>query len=269
MPNLSVTDRRGLTVNPAFSIPGSSKIDVFSYSRGADGTMALCGNAFAYDGSHARYIGWISGDGTTQSAIRMGPYLPNLITAAPDGTLWTLGYELIDGSERKPGVDVNAGAIRHFDKTGKQLGAYVPRSSIGSKVDLAYGELVASVDRVGWYSYEHGQERAYIEVTKPGTVTRFPQPKADPNSYWQLSGIALTASNRVFVSIQVDDGRVKLYTLDREKQEWVLVPSPPAFAGTKGVRLLGAEGDELAFLLPDLHDGPQPQTVAFFKAIGY
>ena len=146
-------DRSGnLVFNSGFSIPDAAHTNVYSYARGGDGTVALCGVAFASDGRRAPYVAWIAADGSAQHVIRTEPYTPNLISIAPDGTLWTVGYELNAEAGEESGVDPNAGVLRHFERSGKAIAAYIPRSSIGNSVllDSINGFLSSSSDRVGW-----------------------------------------------------------------------------------------------------------------------
>lgn len=80
-------DRNGRVVfNSTFTVPEADHTYVRGFSRGADGSVALCGLAFRNDGRGAPFLATISADGVSQQIIRTGPYVPNVMSVAPDGT---------------------------------------------------------------------------------------------------------------------------------------------------------------------------------------
>jgi len=259
-------DRSGKVVfNAAFSIPGSARTSVRGYARGADGTLALCGSSLASDGRSAPFFAWIPADGGSQEVVRTEPYTPNLITVAPDGTFWTVGRELNSRLSEKDSVNLNAGVLRHFDRSGKTLGAYLPRSGFENPVELGLinGYLAASADRVGWFHYmETTGEGAYVEISRHGELTVYPIPRL-PNikNALQVDGMALTDANDVFVSMR-DVGAhsgFSIFWLNRSMKKWLQVAVSPGVTGDAAM-LYGASGSELVLRLPD----DPPSTLHFF-----
>ena len=60
------------------------------------------------------------------------------MSLAPDGTAWAVGYELTsEGDEPTDAGD--KGVIRHFDRSGKQIGAFVKRSTLSSEIVVMWG----------------------------------------------------------------------------------------------------------------------------------
>jgi hypothetical protein len=261
-------DRTGAVVfNSEFSIPGATHTSVRSWARGTGGTVALCGSSYASDGRGAPFIAWFSADGDSEHIIRTDPYTPNLIAVAPDGTVWTVGHELYRRSERRGGVDLNAGVLRHFDRSGKTSGAFLPRSSFKSPLELLGGSgyLAVSADRVGWFHYngEVNGEGAYVEVTPGGEIASYPIPRLPTLKHRvDVSGLALTDAGDVFVSMTdvAADSAFSIFQLNRATKEW----SPVVLAGVCGsyARLYGASGSELVFRVPEDPAG----TFRFFSA---
>lgn len=261
-------DRGGaLVFNAAFYIPEAAHTYVRNWARGADGTLALCGSSFASDGRGAPFIAWISADGVSQEVIRTEPYTPNLIAVSPDGTFWTVGRELNSRLSERSGVDLNAGVVRHFDRSGKTLGAFMPRSSLRNPGELGAnsGYLAASAERVGWFHYdvEANGKGAYVEISPGGDITSYPIPRLpSPNPLVQVSGMAMTDSGDVFV-VMYDVGAhtgFSIFRLNRSTKDW----SPVTLSGVTGdfALLYGASGSDLAFRVP----GDPLSTVRFFSA---
>ncbi len=107
----------------SFSIPGARLITVHGFSRGADGTLAICGDAFHTDGRVAPYLAILSANGEDLQIVRPFPYHPHRAVVASDGTVWTLGIEDSEDPKIPFANRINpiAGAIRRFDKSGKLL----------------------------------------------------------------------------------------------------------------------------------------------------
>jgi len=244
-----------------FSIPGASNTAVDGFARGADGTLALCGRSYASDGRGAPFIAWIAADGNSQQVIRTAPYHARVIAVAPDGTLWTVGKELnADGSE-KSGVNPEAGVVRHFDRSGKSLGAFIPRSSIPDPTHLTNQQslLAASADRAGWLHYDHSNRGAYVEISPDGSITTYPIPQIQAKGM-RLGGIAFTASGDVFAEVDDLNGssNFSLFALNRSAGQWLPVSIP---ATGRWALLLGASGNELALTYGP---GSSYSTIHFF-----
>ncbi len=260
-------DRNGKQVfNLPLTIPDAVRRNVYSYARGAEGTFAACGLAYAADGRQAPYLAWVSADGTQQKVIRTSPYHPFLVAVAPDGTLWTVGRELNSELGEK-GVNLNAGVLRHYDREGRMLDSFLPRSGFKDPVVLgSSGHLAVSRDRVGWLceNAESIEGSAYIEINSLREITRYPLPKipgsAAPVAIYSSMGMSL--NGEVFVVTdsrnKKDDG-APILTLDRSKSEWSKAPLPVT-AKPNWVYIYGADQD-FAFLV----GGDNKSAVRFFR----
>jgi len=195
--------------------------------------------------------------------------MSSVVAAAPDDTLWAVGYELNfdDGSER--GVNLDGGVVRHFDRNGKTLGAFVPRSSIEdiSHLSLQFSMLAATADRVGWlhYDYKGKAHGAYVEISRDGNFASYPLPEPrepQPHYLLELGGMAITDSGDTFVVVKNRTNHVQsdftLLALNRSAGRWMPVRMVPAPA--KAGEVLGSNGNELAFWL----SGSGYSTVHFF-----
>jgi len=256
VPALVAFGKEGRAVfSTSFSVPESSSTWIWSYARGKDGMLALCGSAWAADGRGAPFLAWVSPDGVNAQIAQVGLYNPKNIVVAPDGTFWTVGREIIDGKESPPGVDRNGYVIRHFDREGKPLKGYIPRSEIMDPIRFALTRsyLVSSQDRVGWYSYGDSEVGEYIEVTYTGAVTRYPLPefyRNNPRAH--ITGVAMTETGQVFVVLAPAQSPPRpsyLYTLDRGARQWRVVSTPPSLNTGKPIGLHGADGIDLVFQL--------------------
>ena len=263
-------NRDGRPISSAgFSIPEAFKTSIDGFARGADGTVALCGQSYASDGRGAPFIALISADGDPQRVIRTEPYMPAVVAVAPDGTLWTVGHELNFDSHSEKGVNREAGVLRHYDRNGKSLGAFIPRSSIKdiSHFTLPFSMLAATADRVGWLHYDvRGRAPgAYIEISRDGNVSSYPlpQPQGAQPYFLDLGGMAITDAGDVFAVVNnftnKQPSSFTLVVLNRSEGLWLPVRMP---VSASSARLYGSNGNELAFWLAT--GGGGYSTVHFF-----
>jgi hypothetical protein len=117
---------------------------------------------------------------------------------------------------------------------------------------LFAGFLVATKDRVGWYSSIHGAGN-YVEFS---TQTMKPEeypglPKLSANGL--VVGFALTESGKAFVSFEDHAAPAapsatyhhrRVYMFDRPTSSWVPVQAP-AIAGEQEPHLLGSSGEQI------------------------
>jgi hypothetical protein len=243
-PLLHVFDQSGQQIaTRSTGVPGAVRVHVNSAGRGLDGAIAICGDAFDAQGRVTPFLSIVSLDGNSSTVVRTAPYEPFRVAVVPDGTVWTEGFELIDGKEG-PGVDRQAGVLRHFDKSGRQIGSLVQRSTAGSALRLMNSFLAASADgRVGWQSgRDPGQPPAYYEIAKDGAVTEYPGvPLADRAT--RISGIALTDDGNTYLATYRSGGPgFRLFRLDRTGRGWAPVGVPD---GIKAFHLYGAQSNGL------------------------
>jgi|GEM_PF-4232489 hypothetical protein len=90
---ISTYDRSGQRVSTlSFTVPGAKQVSVRGFTRGTDGTIALCGRVEDHEGRSASYLAWISADGTEKQVIRTSPFLAWRVAFAADGTNLDAGH---------------------------------------------------------------------------------------------------------------------------------------------------------------------------------
>jgi hypothetical protein len=218
-------------------ILGASLINVYNgFARSADGYLAVSGSAYADNNVGTVFLMLISPVGP-QVVIRTSPYAARAVTFAPDGTVWTAG-EVVNGPEAKQDYNI----IRRFDRNGNLLGGALPRSTLpGGGLHPSSGSyIMASKDRIGWYSRVAGQ---YIEFSLDGKeIARY------PHQISSTAGAALCDDNSVWVGVQAKDnqGRMSwaISSLDRNNATWSEVKQsiPTHLYGCSGTTLVADTG---------------------------
>ena len=244
-------DRSGAELSPkVFAVPGATTTHLEQVGRTGDGVVVACGTAYDREGRGGGFVAWIGKSAAESTIIRTFPYVPYLLAVAPDNTVWTQGLEMVKGVEHRAPVNADHGLIRHFENSGKEIGSFIPRSSLPGKfVGLFQGMLAVSEGRVGWYSQDNG----YIEVARDGNVTRYP---LAPGLGHRASTLALTENGAVLVTGQISDGGANpatkrgdsvLYMLNRSDGQWKAVKPPPPVDSSQGLAIHGVEGNMIAF----------------------
>jgi hypothetical protein len=244
-PTIHILDRNGAETSTfTFSIPGAGRINLYdnSVARGLDGSLALIGTTYSNDSTGAMFVAWVSLDRREQTIIRTTPYFPEAVTVASDGTIWVAG-ELMKRKPEKP--DYSQELIRHYDKTGKLLGAFLPWSTLEmnsafSPTPSVRSVLVSAKDRVGWYS---PGANTYIEFSLAGSViNRFRTVHHDPSN---LITVALCEDGSVFASTgimrDVEQTNWGILTLNRQQSDWTLLPRKE-----QSGMLFGCDGERIA-----------------------
>jgi hypothetical protein len=235
-------DRHGKLVSQfTFSIPDAGLTAVTSFARAWDGSLVIDGTAISNDSRGASFVAWVSADGGEQSIVRTSPFVPSALTVAMDGTVWVAGSDV---SRDRP-IDHNQDLIRHYEKSGKLLGSYVPWSSLGTDFHTGPPSMrsifVASKDRVGWYA---PLAHMYIEFSLNGAMLS--QVKTADHPKNDLVTVALCDDGGVFASTRiVGDNHQQtgwgIFTLDRQRGEWSYTRRDERWG-----MLLGCEGTTLA-----------------------
>jgi len=243
-PTLSVYDQSGAEVQRvAVQIPGARLVTTLDnhFARSADGYLAVTGWAYGLGDRAANFLAVISPDGANQTAVRTDPYAPKALTFASDGSIWTAGLEKNADGIYKEGIFKEPGAdyfvIRRFDRSGKLLGSAVPRGLLPEPAPLEGSRLIASKDRVGWFS---PMARRYTEFSLDGKQLGSYSHNV---SIYDVAGIALCDDGGVWLSVKADPsgktGETILMSLDREHGTWSGGNRRP------GVYLLGCTGTTL------------------------
>ncbi len=232
---LFAVDREGRREEIPFAIEDASWIYVDGVGAGADGAIVLAGGYQRPGSRHNSFVAWIAPDRKRRTVIEAWPYVPNEVTVAADGTIWTAGH-LMD--ETKIGI-ATPNVIRRFDTAGKMLGSVTVRArgrETGKDATLT-SHLMASRDRVGWFT--NGCE--YIEFSLDGAeLNRFDGP-AGLAGDWR-GGIGLSADNDLVVG-RYGDETLRLWSFDRQARAWVPASLPEDMA--RGNAILGFDGTTL------------------------
>jgi hypothetical protein len=251
-PLLTVYDSKGRTVSTvAFTIPDAIRATISGFSHGANGTIAICGEATDAEGRTGHLIAWVGADGQSQRIVRTDPYRPIGLAVASDGTIWTTGYEyLSDNRTLNPAAQV----IRRWNTSGEMVGGYVPQTEFtdvrASVIPTNY--FVAGGDRVALFSDREGR---YLEISLSGNVTAISGLQL-PGGRHHVIGMALTSDGETLVSCFYPDNRSwAVVRLDAQNKQWIPVTSgqnPP-------VHLYGSDGNQIV----GKHGGP-PGSFRFF-----
>jgi hypothetical protein len=228
---LTSYDRNGhLITTAALQVPDGVRTLAFGFTGNHEGTLAICGLEFGATSNEVPFISW-RGANSQSRLILTAPYRPHKIVIAPDGTLWTVGYQ---GTRESP--DPGALVIRQWDPVNaKVIAAYVPQSRFTDPLlSVASGDLlVAAGNRVAWYSPPEGR---YFE-TAGGILTEVDGLDTPGTRF--AAGAALTDGGRFFIESGVT------YELDRAGKRWVAYKGPFIDQGRRLFDLFGAEGHQL------------------------
>ncbi len=243
------------------NIPGAAHFWPGDFDRGSDGSIVFAGGSYSANGQAAPFIAWISPDGKTSRVIGTYPYHPSMISVAPDGTVWTVGCEMINHRSNAPGLDPNAGVLRHFDTTGKFIGSVESQSGYVKEHKtnrLFSGFLIATGDRVAWYSTREGKDSRYIEFStesmKPSSYKGLPTLPGTG----MVTGFALTDASVPYLCVERSNPHSRTtYFFDRDKSEWIALDVPVIGDPPGTPRLIGSDGEQLVLL--------QGHSAAFFN----
>jgi hypothetical protein len=220
-----------------FTIPGARLMEIDDWDRAADGAIGLSGSATDAEGRLSGFIAWISPDGMRSEVIQTLLYGPMHLAFAPDGTIWTAGRETLRADSGV--LRLSASVIRHFERSGKTLGSFVPQATILDR-NVLYNIrswLRASSDRVAWYS-----GGKYVELAPDGRLVA----DITIRSPGDETGFALTEKGEAFLSSEAGS-QLAVHILDRSTGSWRLVlqrtmtPGSPIDFGF----VCGADGSRL------------------------
>jgi hypothetical protein len=238
-------------------IPDAETVDVASFARGADGTVAICGNLYDHVGRGSGFLELFSASGEDLGLTRLYPYSPRRVAVASDGTVWTTGLEVTDAKETTP---PGGGVLRHFDRHGQLLGSFIPRSTFSSRFAVQYGKLRSAKGRIGWYSGPFmGPGSRFYEIGPDGQVRSYPTIDVRPKE--ELTGLGLTDDGRTYVTLK--DNAVpfswRMLSIGGPGQTWIEEKLPSQVGHI--FLLFGAEGDRLVIHHQDW------STMAFLKVL--
>ena len=250
-PTFYTLDREGQLISEVTAaIPESAHISVGTCDRRDDNSIVFIGQAWSAYGQPTPLIGMISGGGKTERVIRTAPYWPYMLSIAADGIFWTLGYEMVNHKTSAPQLDPNAGVLRHFDRSGKLLGASGPQSQFmklytGYRLDDGY--IAVTNDRIGWYAPRSGAGGQYVEIDLNSMTPRSYPGLPDLPQLSLVVCFRLTESGNAFLAVYDNKAeRSTTYMFDRATLKWVPLKGPAA-SPRNAPYPIGVDGEQLVF----------------------
>lgn len=217
-PILWTVDRQGVRESVAVDIPQAGYIGVRDVAAGPDGSLVAVGLAISDDSRKGVFLTWISPDKARQVITQVWPYDPEVLTVAPDGTIWAVGAVLNDHH-----VVVNPNVLRHYTQSGQVLASTIVRNvrkNGGGLYSVSSGSaLMASTDRIGWLTETCQYIEFSFDAVQLNTYTC-------PNGYTSIhdvAGVALSSANDLLVGGKWPATLPPL-ELDRGTGTWKPVP---------------------------------------------
>jgi hypothetical protein len=234
------------------AVPGASSYFFGDFDRSPDGTIVFAGGSYSSVGEAAPFLVWLSPDGKQENVVSTTPYFPISVSVAPDGTVWTLGHEMINHNSKAAGLDPGAGVLRHFDKSGKLIQSIFPQSGFRTQKQLArinFGRIFVSADRIYWFtagsddvSYAEISTSTFAQQTYPGVpVSSGP---GIENQLRQILGVTVTDNGTAYLSL---NGYPAPYVRDSGSAQWFPVQFTSGSKIVGRPRLIGANGNEVLF----------------------
>jgi hypothetical protein len=228
-PIVYTIDRDGRRDEFLFTFEGFARIWIHNIAGSPDGEIAIVGSAYTNDNQLTTFLARVASDRKRQLITRTWPYVPRVVTFAPDGTVWTIGGLKKNEDNTR---DVSSHFVRHFDRTGRVIWSSTVRVR-GPEVGGETASILrASRDRIGWLT----QDGEYIEFSLDGAETgRWDLP--GHAGFLETTGFALSDENDVIVG-HFGKGHAELLELDRDAQAWARVTLPkdytPSWAWVMG-----------------------------------
>jgi len=229
-PQVAVYGRDG---SPAFRYAPPANASVHNVAVDTDGWAAAA--LEFHDGRvpDRGGIGIVDRTGAPVLTIELEEYVPYGVAFAPDHSVWSIGGRMLLSNAAAPDYEM----LRHYSREGRELGRYLPRSSIAA-TDSAHQIVGISMlriagGRVGAYLHHREPKDAlWVETTLDGKeIGRW---SANLNGFPS----ALTADREVYA--QTVSG---VMMLDRASGQW----KATAISGPGP--LIGSDGRDLVFLV--------------------
>lgn len=220
-----------LAYQTSIEVPDGSHPVAYDLDFNAEGEAVVAASALSDQSKLLAGLLFLDRTGRQTGFTSTFPYFPGHLAIAPDGSIWTLGWQNNHEDYRM---------VRHFSAGGAQLGAFLPRSAFPAGIEPggpgAGPQISATSDRIDVLgeSGKQGPSMEWVELDWNGNVLdrlRMEDQVAD------VVAFAVTDDHRVFLSGLNNE----VYELDRAAQVWKLIrKSGPT-------RLLGADGKDLVF----------------------
>ena len=162
--------------SPALRLVGGKERSLTNAAVDTDGT-AVAGVSRISNAATVGGVAVFDHTGVLLREFGTGEYVPTQLCFGPDHSLWTIGWK--DGNTADSAKDFFI--LRHYSLDGKELGAYLPRSSLPvtdagetPEASRALGRwgLRISKDRVGAFLYYVGRKgHLWVETGFDGKET--------------------------------------------------------------------------------------------------
>jgi len=217
---------------------GDSRVEVMSVAIDDDGTLAISRVGLPKIGIDIR-----DSSGNLIRSIDTGRYMPAQLSFGQDHSLWSFGWQR-DATRPEIADRQDYATVRKYLASGKQVGAYLPRSLFPAGLEPGEAgwqqrRITVTSDRVGIHAYSGnlGSQKEWVELDLNGNLTgRWRLDQSD-----EFRGVALTSDGQAYV--QRSDPKKKsrsVFRLNRATSEWEPVNSPD-------LELYGSDGDKLVF----------------------
>ena len=202
---VTMYDRDGKKVlEGRVSLPGAVKISLRAVGATQGGAIVAVGGAAMTDGSVQHFIAEIGSTGRTLQSIQSGQFSSQQVCAAPDGTVWTLGYD--QSSQNSTEADKNV--LRHYSFAKGLLGSFVSLDSVSQSRDAVLlihsqrkGFLRCGKESVSLLFWSAAQSVAQYIVLNTSTGKLDCWKIIAPFIEARANGFALTHDGGAFVSL--------------------------------------------------------------------
>jgi hypothetical protein len=232
-------------------LPGAHDPVVEDVDFDSDGNTAVAVSAQTGESGFLHGILLLDSNGTDVGFTDTGRYFAAHVAMAPDRTIWTLGWQR-DASKPFRVDRQDYKAVRQFSAEGKELNAYLARSTFPPELELGMpgpgGGIEVTTDRVGILAAKNSMNQEWVELDLNGNVIQRSRTDGTLRSV-HLNFGAFTSDDHVFLQ---GSRAGEVYTLDHASQTWKPIPK----LGTGF--LMGADGESLVYYI---ESGPYPSPI--------
>src|ERR1700693_2258698 len=192
-------------------LPGGSQPVVGDVDFDADGNAAVAASAIGGPSGFLSGILLLDRTGRETGFIDTGRYIPAHIAIAPDHSIWALGWQR-DAEKPRLTDRQDYGIVRHFSAGGKQVQAYLLRSSFPAGLEPGNPgpgvHIEVTQDRVGILanSGPTSASAEWVELGLNGNVLD----RSQIDDPLEAHALAFTADDHVYLASR----RGAVYTLD-------------------------------------------------------
>ncbi len=249
-PAVTIYDRDGSEVGTATVWPdGSKEVIINGAAITEERQIIVSGGAMDDKGAVAYFIATVNGSGKLDGLLRTNPFVPKRICAAPDGSIWAVGFdrEVDEGHSHE-----DYALLRHLNFDHKVRETLIPRSTLQLPSSVYPGggtEIRCNSREVAIYTGDDDEWITYDYRAKKVSYWKLP---AFEKSEAQITGIALAETGAVYATIKKSgDMSIGLYQLKLSNGgigEWIPVPGTVAPLNQSRVGiLLGVDGNNLVY----------------------